>query len=419
MRRNLLAVSLALATASSGATDYYLVTPVPEKQRAIEAATTVSLQPYALPAATVGAAYSVDLRPLLQVTGDPAYSPAQVVWTLAAGTLPAGLTLGVGGVLSGSPTVVGNQSFSVKATFKTKSGVQTYAISAALAVNFAPTVSSLQFDTVPVGESSSKSVVVSNTGSAALTLTGYTVPSGYTASSNCNSVVPGASCQVAVTFKPTAQQNYLGNLTLTAQGYPSDKVVSLVGAGSAPNFATLDPATRSLPLTISLSADKLSASGASNLALVAASKPKTSGKWYFEGQLPSGTLSLCKVGLMPTANTGTAAVAIDGLSDAGASYAVQTGTSDYQINRSTYYAVDWQGGATIQNQWVGVAYDLDNMTVRFVLPNRTVGPFPLSKPVGTSYVPAISIWNGCTMRVNFGQTPFQRSVPAGFNAGLF
>ena len=63
----------------------------------------------ALPAATVGAAYTATLA---ATGGTPPY-----MWFLASGTLPAGLTLaGSTGVISGTPTATGTSSFSVQVT---------------------------------------------------------------------------------------------------------------------------------------------------------------------------------------------------------------------------------------------------------------------------------------------------------------
>ena len=84
----------------------------------------------ALPAGEVNWPYSYDLKQLLSVTGDPAYNSSSVSWELTSGALPAGLSLGSDGVVSGTPTTkdaVGS-SFQVKAAYKTKTGQQAYTI---------------------------------------------------------------------------------------------------------------------------------------------------------------------------------------------------------------------------------------------------------------------------------------------------
>ena len=61
-----------------------------------------------LPAGTVGTAYS---QALAATGGTTPY-----IWTIAAGTLPAGLTLSSAGVLGGTPTTAGSATFTVRVT---------------------------------------------------------------------------------------------------------------------------------------------------------------------------------------------------------------------------------------------------------------------------------------------------------------
>ena len=99
------------------------------KQAATEILVALTSGP-TLPAGEVNWPYSYDLKQLLSVTGDPSYNASNVSWELQSGALPAGLSLGTDGVLSGIPTTkdtVGS-SFQVKATYKTKSGQQAYTI---------------------------------------------------------------------------------------------------------------------------------------------------------------------------------------------------------------------------------------------------------------------------------------------------
>lgn len=82
-----------------------------------------------LPAGEVSSSYSYDLKQLLTITGE-SWSSSNVSWSLPSGTLPAGLSLGSDGVISGIPTtkdLVGS-SFQVKASYKGKDGQQVYTI---------------------------------------------------------------------------------------------------------------------------------------------------------------------------------------------------------------------------------------------------------------------------------------------------
>jgi hypothetical protein len=75
------------------------------------AAAGIALGPASLPAATVGVAYS---QTLTVQGGTAPYS-----FAVTAGALPAGLTLSLGGTLSGTPTAAGSATFTVTATDST------------------------------------------------------------------------------------------------------------------------------------------------------------------------------------------------------------------------------------------------------------------------------------------------------------
>lgn len=134
MRKNhfLLASLLAATAFSAGAANYYVLVPLPKKAAtAIEAPEiSVTLSPGALPNAKVGHVYSQDLSSYLQVTGDPAFDPASVGWSIGTGTLPPGLTLGPDGRIAGQPTVpdTAGSSFQVVATYAGNTGQQVYTI---------------------------------------------------------------------------------------------------------------------------------------------------------------------------------------------------------------------------------------------------------------------------------------------------
>jgi hypothetical protein len=68
----------------------------------------ITLSPATLPAGTVGAAYSQT------IVGSGGTGP--YVYTLASGTLPAGLTITSAGVLSGTPTTAGTSTVSIRGT---------------------------------------------------------------------------------------------------------------------------------------------------------------------------------------------------------------------------------------------------------------------------------------------------------------
>jgi hypothetical protein len=125
-----LSLSAALLTASAAAlaSDYFVVVPVPNRS-ATAGNILVSLNGYGLPQGQVGDAYAgFDFNTVLQVKGDPGFDASSVRWSMASGVLPAGLSLGAGGKITGTPTAPGTASFQVLAAYKTKGGQQAYTV---------------------------------------------------------------------------------------------------------------------------------------------------------------------------------------------------------------------------------------------------------------------------------------------------
>jgi hypothetical protein len=126
--KQFLAASLLVVSASSFATDYFVVVPVPNRA-ATSGNILVSLSAYSLPQGLVGDVYAgFDFNSVLQVKGDPEFSASIVRWSVASGALPAGLTLSTDGKLSGTPTNPANANFQLLASYKTKAGEQSYSV---------------------------------------------------------------------------------------------------------------------------------------------------------------------------------------------------------------------------------------------------------------------------------------------------
>jgi hypothetical protein len=139
MKKHILAALLAGLASQAFATDYYLVIPSVKNRAAVDADIRVNLSTVGLPGATAGRAYAgFDFNSVLQVLGDPGFKPTGVTWSVAGGALPAGLTLGADGKLSGTPAAGGTASFQVKASYRSKAGVQAYqVVTAEVAVSLA------------------------------------------------------------------------------------------------------------------------------------------------------------------------------------------------------------------------------------------------------------------------------------------
>jgi len=118
-----------------------------------------------LPAATIGAAYSTQLG----VSG----GSSPITFALVSGTLPAGLTLSPSGLISGTPSVVGNATLTFSATDSSTKPV-TITTTLTLVVNATPLI--LTTASVPNG-------VVGKAYSTTLTQTGGVSPYTWTISS--------------------------------------------------------------------------------------------------------------------------------------------------------------------------------------------------------------------------------------------
>jgi len=116
------------AAAADSISGYYVVVPL--KGRVGDAPRiNVSLSDYTLPRALLGIPYEgFDFRKLLSVTGDAGYTGYGVKWSVAEGSLPAGMSLSSTGKLTGTPTAEGTATFHIRATYKTKNGDTAYQV---------------------------------------------------------------------------------------------------------------------------------------------------------------------------------------------------------------------------------------------------------------------------------------------------
>jgi hypothetical protein len=95
----------------------------------------------------------------------------------------------------------------------------------------------------PGAKSSAQVATVTNFGNQPLTLTGLTIPAGYTqgvsGGTDCTSTIslaPGASCLISITFAPTASGSYNASIVLTdnaLNGVGATQKISLTGTGNS------------------------------------------------------------------------------------------------------------------------------------------------------------------------------------------
>jgi hypothetical protein len=118
------------------------------------------------------------------------------------------------------------------------------------AASLSPT--SLTFASQNAGTTSAaQSITLSNTGSAALTITGITVTgtnsSAFAETSTCgSSVAAGANCAIGVTFTPSASGAASASLSVADNASGSPQSVTLSGTGASPSASTVSLSPASL-----------------------------------------------------------------------------------------------------------------------------------------------------------------------------
>jgi hypothetical protein len=166
----------------------------------------------------------------------PPYYPAPTGSATITGNTVTGLKSGM------SPYINNSSGFTATVTGNSWQG-------ASAVVSASPT--SLSFTSTAVGTSSSpQTVTVSNTGSAAASISGVSTTAGFSQTNNCGtSLAAGASCQVSVTFTPTASGTTNGTLTVNGSNPVSVSLSGTVSGGTtgcgSTNLAAGKPGTAS------------------------------------------------------------------------------------------------------------------------------------------------------------------------------
>ena len=139
-----------------------------------------------------------------------------------------------------NPTATGTRTGSLTITTSSPSGTQSIALSGT-ATSAVPILSlsatALTFGTITTGMSSAPQMITAtNLGSLALNLSSIAVSGDFTQTSGgcAASLAPRASCQIFVTFSPTATGTRTGTLSVPNNTSAGTQTVSLTGTGAAP-----------------------------------------------------------------------------------------------------------------------------------------------------------------------------------------
>jgi hypothetical protein len=132
-----------------------------------------------------------------------------------------------------TPLAMGSRNATLSFTDNAFNSPQTVTLSGtgtAPVVSFSP--SSLAFPPQIVGTSSVQTVTLSNTGTATLTISGIIISGPFSQTNTCGSTVnAGASCTIAVTFKPAVAGTATAGLIISDNAGGSPQMVLLTGTG--------------------------------------------------------------------------------------------------------------------------------------------------------------------------------------------
>lgn len=106
----------------------------------------------------------------------------------------------------------------------------------------------LSFGNVTVGSSATSTLTISNTGTAALTVTSVAYPSGFSGNFTSGTIAPAGTQAVTVTFTPTAATAYTGTITVAGDQSSGTNTIAVSGTGAlAVAFTLSGQVTESAP----------------------------------------------------------------------------------------------------------------------------------------------------------------------------
>jgi len=167
------------------------------------------------------------------------------------------------------------------------------------------------------------------------------------------------------------------------------------------NWCTMNPLNINDSL-YTYSNGNLDLSAGNGWSVTTASFYTSSGKWYYEYTVNSGSNHIAGITAVPEANTNLGVGAY--------SYAYQQNGQKWNNNSSTSYGATWGTAGDV----IGVAYDLDNNEIEFYKNNVSQG-VAFTSVTSLPVSPAISIYGG-SGTVNFGQRAFAYTPPTGYKA---
>jgi parallel beta-helix repeat protein len=211
--------------------------------------------------------------------------------------------------------------------------------------------------------SSAQSVTVSNTGTAAATVSGVSTSGDFSQTNTCgSSIAAGASCTVSVTFKPTASGTRTGTLTVASNATNSPLTIALTGTGAG----------STTPTNLALNAQISASSYTQTYVPSNADDGNTSTYWEgTNGAWPttltvnlgaSHSLSSIVLDLPPSTSWGTRTQTLSILgSTNGSSYTTLVGSATYTFNPATGNTVTVSLPSGTTDQYVELSFTANNV----------------------------------------------------------
>jgi Abnormal spindle-like microcephaly-assoc'd, ASPM-SPD-2-Hydin len=109
---------------------------------------------------------------------------------------------------------------------------------------------SLNFGTVVVGGGSPMTLVLTNSGNVSMSVTGVSATGDYSPTSNCTTLAPNISCNITVTFSPSATWSRMG--LLTVQDSIGVQTIPLSGMGSSGGVPALSTSKLTFGTTLTV-----------------------------------------------------------------------------------------------------------------------------------------------------------------------
>lgn len=196
--------------------------------------TVHSVENLTTPTANAFYGYSVSSGNVnMQLTLDPAYPNREMV-LLANGHGHLNLLFKAAGMyrvtfrVRGTLAATGQEVSSLVPVYF---GVERWQIPAAAAPVIALN-GNLAFGNVIVGQTSNRTLTISNTGNAPLNVRSINYPAGFSGNWNSGSIAAGSSQNVNVNFSPTAAQSFGGTITVNSDAISGTNTVSVSGSGT-------------------------------------------------------------------------------------------------------------------------------------------------------------------------------------------